>query len=70
MIWSFEQYTRNYPDEPFKNGYSLYFNEQEAYYKQVEEGRHLFAKYFDNLWMWEYKGKPPAVKRAAFITFS
>lgn len=51
MIWSFEQYVRDYPDEPFKKGYDLHSDEQKAYYSLVEEGRHLFAKYFDNLWI-------------------
>ena len=48
MIYSFDQIAKDYPDgfaiKDFKS------SEFTAYRAKIDEGLHLFAKYFENLW--------------------
>ena len=51
MIWSFDQHVRDNPDEPWKKGYALDSEEEKAYKELVKDGYHLFAEYFEYLWL-------------------
>lgn len=51
MIWSFDQFSRGNPDEPFLNGYDSESAEQEAYDARMGEGFRLFGEWFGYLWL-------------------
>lgn len=67
IIWSMEEIKNDYPNDPLYNykyripidGKDIYSQEErdkmekesDIYYKKIDEGLHLFAKYLQDLWI-------------------
>lgn len=67
MIWSLEEIKNDYPNDPLYNykycipigGKDIYSQEErdkmekesDIYYKKIDEGLHLFAKFLQDLWI-------------------